>query len=279
MAGASPRKHGPAGSIAAMRCALVVPTYQEAGNIERFLKEVRSALPEATVYVLDDASPDGTGALAEQAADDLGNIVVVHRTAKEGLGAAYRHGFAEVLDAGFDVIIQMDVDFSHDPSLLPSFAAAITEDGFDVAVGSRYVPGGATPDWPLRRSMLSRYGNEYARAALRLGMHDATSGYRAYAADALRRIRVTTTRSNGYAFMIETGYRLTMDRVTVKEIPIVFRDRTEGESKMSVRIMAETMLSVTWWGTCIRFPKLTDRFRATGLGERLSSITGPTSPR
>ena len=259
-----------------MSSALVVPTYQEAGNIERFLKEARTALPDATIYVLDDASPDGTGALAERCATDLGNIVVVHRPHKEGLGSAYRHGFAVALDGDHDVVIQMDVDFSHDPGLLPEFDRAIRS-GSDVAVGSRYVPGGSTPDWPLRRRMLSRYGNEYARAALRLGMHDATSGFRAYSADALRGIRVQTTRSNGYAFMIETGYRLTMRRASVREIPIVFRDRTEGESKMSVRIMAETMLSVTWWGTCIRFPGPTDRFRATRLGERLSALTGPTS--
>ncbi|HNI35424.1 MAG TPA: polyprenol monophosphomannose synthase [Microthrixaceae bacterium] len=259
-----------------MPTALVVPTYQEAGNIERFLKEVRSALPDMTVFVCDDNSPDGTGAIAERIGAELGNIEVVHRHAKEGLGAAYRHGFDHALDAGFDVILQMDVDFSHDPSLLPQFESAIRE-GFDVAVGSRYVPGGATPDWPLRRRMLSRYGNEYARAALRLGMHDATSGYRGYRADMLRAIHFETTRSNGYGFMIETGYRLTAAGAKVREIPIVFHDRTEGESKMSVPIMAETMLSVTWWGTCIRAPRLTDRFRATKLGRRLWSFTGPSS--
>jgi len=170
----------------------------------------------------------------------------------------------------------MDVDFSHDPAVLPLLRQQIL-DGADVAVGSRYVAGGSTPDWPLRRRMLSRYGNEYARRALRLAMHDATSGYRAYAADTLRGIHFETTRSNGYGFMIETGYRLTAAKAKVTEIPIVFHDRTEGESKMSVPIMAETMLSVTWWGTCIRAPKLTNRFRATKLGRRLWSFTGPSS--
>jgi dolichol-phosphate mannosyltransferase len=209
----------------------------------------------------------------------LGGIEVIHRPVKEGLGAAYRHGFSHVLGLGYDVIMQMDVDFSHDPALLPRFEAAIL-DGNDVAVGSRYVPGGSTPDWPLRRRMLSRYGNEYARRVLRLGMHDATSGYRAYSADTLRSIRIETTRSNNYGFMIETGYRLTAAGARVHEIPIVFHDRTEGESKMAVPTMVETMMSVTWWGTCMRAPKLTDRFRSTKLGRRLWSITGPsTAPR
>ncbi|MFN8051317.1 MAG: polyprenol monophosphomannose synthase [Acidimicrobiales bacterium] len=257
-----------------MRTALVVPTYQEAGNIERFLKEARTALPGATILVFDDSSPDGTGQIAERAAEELGGIEVVHRPSKEGLGAAYRHAFEHVLEAGYEVVIQMDVDFSHDPQLLPRFEAAIV-DGYDVAVGSRYVPGGSTPDWPARRRLLSRYGNEYARRVLRLGMHDATSGYRSYSAETLRRIRVGTTRSNGYGFMIETGYRLTGRGASVTEIPIVFHDRTEGESKMSVRIMSETMLSVTWWGLCIRFPKITDRFRSTGLARRLLAITAP----
>src|SRR4051812_26971518 len=176
-----------------MRTALVVPTYQEAGNIERFLKEAHTALPDATIFVFDDSSPDGTGEIAERVAADIGHVEVVHRPAKEGLGAAYRHAHRHALDQGYDVIIQMDVDFSHDPHQLPDFEAAI-RDGPDVAVGSRYVPGGSTPDWPFRRRALSRYGNEYARAALRLSMHDATSGYRAYAAGTLRAIRVDTTR-------------------------------------------------------------------------------------
>lgn len=257
-----------------MRTALVVPTYQEAGNIERFLKEAHTALPDATILVVDDNSPDGTGEIAERIGQDIPQVEVLHRTAKEGLGAAYRHGFEHVLDRDYDIVIQMDVDLSHDPSLLPEFRDSIAN-GFAVAVGSRYVPGGATPDWPLRRRALSRYGNEYARFMLRLAMRDATSGYRAYAASTLREIRVLGTRSNGYTFMIETGYRITQAGLSVREIPIVFRDRTEGESKMAVPTMAETTLSVTWWGMCIRFPKLTDRFRATRLGRRLHSLTGP----
>jgi len=259
-----------------MRTALVVPTYQEAGNIERFLKEVRSVLPDMTVIVCDDNSPDGTGRIADRMATELGGIEVVHRPGKEGLGAAYRHGLTHALDEGYELIMQMDVDFSHDPHVLPRLHQAIL-DGADVAVGSRYVPGGSTPDWPLRRRMLSRYGNEYSRFMLRLSFNDATAGFRAYTAPVLRSIRVGTTRTNGYGFMIETGYRLTMAGADVREIPIAFHDRTEGESKMAVRTMAETMLSVTWWGLCIRFPRITDRFRATSLGRRLWSVTGPAS--
>jgi dolichol-phosphate mannosyltransferase len=259
-----------------MPTALVVPTYQEAGNIERFLKEAHNALPDATIVIFDDSSPDGTGEIAERVGRDLGNVEVVHRPAKEGLGAAYRHAFTYALEGGFDVVISMDCDFSHDPHVLPELEAAV-RGGADVAIGSRYVPGGSTPDWPLRRRMLSRYGNEYARTALRLAMHDATAGFRAYSADALRGIRHETTRSNNYGFMIETGYRLTLDHARVAEIPIVFHDRTEGESKMAVPTMVETMLSVTWWGLCLRAPKLTDRFRATSLGRRLYSVTGPAA--
>ena len=259
-----------------MRTALVVPTYQEAGNIERFLKEVRSVLPDMTVIVCDDNSPDGTGRIADRMAEDLGQIDVVHRPGKEGLGAAYRHGLTYALDEGYDIIMQMDVDFSHDPAVLPLLHQAVV-DGADVAVGSRYVAGGSTPDWPLRRRMLSRYGNEYSRFMLQLSFNDTTAGFRAYAAPILRSIRVGTTRTNGYGFMIETGYRLTVAGAKVVEIPIAFHDRTEGESKMAVRTMAETMVSVTWWGLCIRFPKTTNRFRATALGRRLWSVTGPAS--
>lgn len=259
-----------------MRTALVVPTYQEAGNIERFLKEVRAAVPEVTVIVCDDNSPDGTGEMADRMAEELGGVEVIHRPGKEGLGAAYRHGLTHALDEGYELVMQMDVDFSHDPAVLPALRQAVL-DGADVAVGSRYVPGGSTPDWPLHRRMLSRYGNEYAKFMLRLSFNDTTAGFRAYRAPILRTIRVGTTRTNGYGFMIETGYRLTQAQARVTEVPIAFHDRTEGESKMAVRTMAETMLSVTWWGLCIRFPRATERFRRTALGRRLWTVTGPAA--
>ncbi|MEZ5252824.1 MAG: polyprenol monophosphomannose synthase [Microthrixaceae bacterium] len=260
-----------------MRTALVVPTYQEAGNIERFLREVRAALPEADVFVFDDNSPDGTGELAERVAEELGRIDVVHRPSKEGLGAAYRHGISHVLGLGYEIVMQMDVDFSHDPAVLPRLRQAIL-DGADVAVGSRYVPGGATPDWPLRRRMLSKYGNTYSRVMLGLVFNDATAGFRAYRAPVLEQISFHTTRANGYGFMIETGFRLSDAGATVTEVPIIFRDRTVGESKMAIPTMVETMSMVTWWGLCRRAPKLTGRFRTTRLGERLADSSGATPP-
>ena len=259
-----------------MRTALVVPTYLEAGNIERFLREARAALPDADIFVFDDNSPDGTGEVAERVGAEIGGVEVVHRPSKEGLGAAYRHGLSHALALGYEIIMQMDVDFSHDLAVLPQLRDAVVA-GADVAVGSRYVPGGSTPDWPLRRRMLSRYGNTYARVALGLSFNDATAGFRAYRAPILRAISFHTTRSNGYGFMIETGYRLSQANASVTEIPIVFRDRTVGESKMAVPTMVETMALVTWWGLCRRAPRLTARFRTTRIGERLYQSTGPST--
>jgi dolichol-phosphate mannosyltransferase len=254
-----------------MRCALVVPTYQEAENIEPYLRAARLALPDAHIVVCDDASPDGTGEIAEKVGADIGGVQVLHRSAKEGLGAAYRHGFAVALEEGNEIIIQMDVDFSHPHSMLPGMVAAI-EDGADVVVGSRYIPGGATPDWSLHRRLLSSWGNLYARWALRLTMRDTTSGFRAYRASALQRIHFETTRANGYGFQIETAYRLGASDARVVERPLVFMDRVRGTSKMSVRIMIENTALVTWWGMCRRAPEATDRFRRTSVGRRLESV-------
>jgi len=257
-----------------VKTTLVVPTYQEAENIGPFLRAAHEALPEARIVVCDDNSPDGTGRLAEEVGAELGCVEVLHRTAKEGLGAAYRHGFRVAIDGGADIVVQMDVDFSHPPSLLPELVRAV-EAGADVAVGSRYVPGGGTPDWPFHRRFLSNYGNLYARFQLRLGMRDATSGLRAYRSSILEDIRFGTTRANGYGFQIETGYRLTDIGARVVEVPLVFHDRVHGQSKMSVRIMAENMALVTWWGLCLRAPRLTGRFRATSAGRYLAERTTP----
>jgi dolichol-phosphate mannosyltransferase len=251
-----------------MRCALVVPTYQEAENIEGFLRAARLALPDAHIVVCDDASPDGTGELAEKVGADIGGVEVLHRPSKDGLGAAYRHGFAVALEAGHEIVIQMDVDFSHPHSMLPAMVAAV-EDGADVVVGSRYIPGGATPDWSMHRRLLSSCGNLYARWALGLEMRDATSGFRAYRASALRAIRFETTRFNGYGFQIETAYRLGWSEASIVEHPLVFMDRVRGTSKMSIPIMIEDTALVTWWGVCRRFPHLTDRFRRSALGRRV----------
>jgi dolichol-phosphate mannosyltransferase len=254
---------------------LVVPTYQEVENIDPFLRAVRRADPDLNVLIVDDASPDGTGSLAEEVGSELGGVEVLHRPGKLGLGAAYRHGFAHALSAGHDVIAQMDADFSHDPAVLPELLAGLAES--DVMIGSRYVPGGDVPGWTWIRRSLSSWGNSYARAMLRLSMRDATTAFRAYRADALRAIDIEGTTANGYLFQIETAYRISTSGLRVQEIPITFADRLAGSSKMAVvRTMAETELRVTWWGLALRAPGLTDRLRATGPGRFLQSRVRPS---
>jgi dolichol-phosphate mannosyltransferase len=230
-----------------VRCAVVVPTYNEIDNIDRFLRAVRSTVPEADIVVVDDNSPDGTGQAAEQAAAELGHVKVLHRAGKLGLGSAYRNGFAMALDENYDVIVSMDVDFSHDPAVIPRLLAEI-ESGADAVIGSRYVSGGSTADWPLHRRLLSRWGNRYTGLVLGVRVRDCTSGFRAYRAEALRAIRPETTTAEGYAFLTELARRLVTHGSTVAEVPIVFRDRERGTSKMSSRIIIESMLLVTRWG-------------------------------
>lgn len=255
----------------------MVPTYQEADNIVPFLRAVRAAAPGVDVVVADDDSPDGTGKLAEEAAEELGRVEVLHRPGKAGLGAAYRHGFRHVLDQGYDVVCQMDADFSHDPAVLPRLLAAV-EGGADVAVGSRYVPGGSAPDWTWFRRRLSRWGNAYARAMLRLRVRDATAAFRAYRAAVLEDMDIDGTRANGYLFQIETAYRLSALGARVVELPITFTDRVAGTSKMAVlRNMAETELRVTWWGLSLRAPRLSGRLRNTPPGRYLEGRVRPAA--
>jgi glycosyltransferase involved in cell wall biosynthesis len=231
-----------------MRTMIVLPTYQEAANIVEALERIRAAAPEADVLVVDDSSPDGTADLASATAQERGQIALLVRPRKEGLGAAYRHGFQEALDRGYEVIVQMDADLSHDPATLPTLLAEV-ERGAEMVIGSRYVPGGSIPHWPWYRRALSRYGNRYACIVLRMTVHDATSGFRAYRAKALRQIKFETTRAKGYGFQIETAYRMSnLSRVGLVEVPIVFTDRVRGQSKMSLAVMAEELLLVTWWG-------------------------------
>ncbi len=230
-----------------MRAVVVVPTYNERENVVEFVRAVRAAVPEADVLVIDDNSPDGTGQLADEVAAEVGQVKVLHRPGKQGLGSAYRHGFTLALDEGYDVIVSMDVDFSHDPSVIPSMIAAI-EQGADAVVGSRYVPGGGTVNWPLHRRVLSRWGNRYTGSVLGLGIRDCTSGFRAYRATAMRSIDHATTTAEGYAFLTELVRRLVAKGYVVTEVPITFRDREFGASKMSGRIIAESMMLVTRWG-------------------------------
>jgi dolichol-phosphate mannosyltransferase len=225
----------------------VLPTYNEAETIVGFLRAVRQAVPDADVIVVDDNSPDGTAALAEETASELGRIKVLHRAGKLGLGAAYRHGFTTAFDEGYEAIVSMDSDFSHDPATIPTMLQLVT-DGADAVIGSRYVPGGATVDWPLRRRLLSKWGNRYTAAVLRLPVRDCTSGFRAYRADALQAIDPASTKAEGYAFLTELVRKLIANGAKIVETPIVFRDRQFGTSKMSGRIIAESMVLVTKWG-------------------------------
>ncbi len=253
---------------------LVVPTYQEGENIERFLRAVRGTCPDMDVLVVDDNSPDGTGQIAERVAAELGGVSVLHRASKEGLGAAYRHGFRHALDQGYDVVGQMDADFSHDPEVLPQLLAAVRA-GADVSVGSRYVEGGGA-DWTWSRRMLSQWGNWYARKMLRLRIHDATTAFRIYGPGVLDRIDIDGTRANGYLFQIETAFRVSVSDASVTELPIFFVDRVAGNSKMAVvRTMVETELRVTWWGLSMRMPGMSRWFRASGPGQYLESKMRP----
>ena len=230
-----------------MRVMLAVPTYNEAPNIEELLTRLRTAVPSADILVIDDNSPDGTADIAEQTGRSLGNIEVLRRPAKHGLGAAYRAGFGVGIHRGYDLICQMDADLSHDPDALVDLIGAV-EAGADLAIGSRYVPGGTIPHWPPLRRALSRYGNLYASAMLTHGVKDSTSGYRAFRAAALEGIKFEQTHANGYLFQIEMAYRVILWGGTIAEVPIAFTDRVRGTSKMSWRVVVEEMWSVTRWG-------------------------------
>jgi dolichol-phosphate mannosyltransferase len=243
-----------------VRRLVITPTYLEAENIDEFLRRARAAVPGADILVVDDNSPDGTADIAEKTAAELGSIDVLRRPAKTGLGSAYRAGFAIGLDKGYDVLVQIDADLSHDPSVLPNLLREV-ESGADLAIGSRYVPGGEIPHWPWFRRALSRYGNQYAAFVLGTAVHDGTAGYRAYRADTLKAIDYSTTRAKGYGFQLETAYRVHQWGGRIVELPIVFTDRLRGYSKMTWRVAAEELLLVTWWGIRDRFRPLWRRRR------------------
>jgi dolichol-phosphate mannosyltransferase len=211
------------------------------------LARVRAVVPAASILVVDDGSPDGTAELAEARAAELGQIEVLRRPAKAGLGSAYRAGFAHGLAAGHLALVEMDADLSHDPDDLVRLLGALA-DGADLAIGSRYVPGGATPEWPLPRRLLSRWANRYAGFMLGLPVRDTTAGFRAYRAELLQRIDFGASQADGYAFQVELTYDAHRAGGRIVEVPISFSDRVLGRSKMSGRIVVEAMLLVTWWG-------------------------------
>lgn len=234
-------------SVDPVRTLVVMPTYQEAENVVEVLTRVRAAVPDVDVLIVDDNSPDGTADLARAVAAELGQIEVLVRPTKDGLGNAYRHGFRVGLDEGYQRLVQMDADLSHDPAALPSLLAAL-DAGNAAVIGSRYVPGGSIPHWPWHRRALSKWGNRYACAVLGMSVRDATAGYRAYDATTLVDIDVFSTRAKGYGFQIETAYRVSRAGRRLAEVPIAFTDRVRGNSKMSLAVMVEELLLVTWWG-------------------------------
>jgi dolichol-phosphate mannosyltransferase len=243
-----------------LRTLIVLPTYDEAENIGTVLRAIRSSAPQADVLVVDDSSPDGTADLAEALAADLGQVKVLRRPGKQGLGRAYCAGFAVGLAEGYEILIEMDADLSHDPTDLPSLITAV-EHGADLAIGSRYVPGGTIPDWTWHRKALSRWGNRYAAAVLGLGVNDATSGFRAYRASTLAELDLDDVRSDGYGFQVELTFKAVRNGAKVWEIPIAFVDRREGESKMSRHIVTEAFTHVTAWG--VKDVATLRRFRRT----------------
>jgi dolichol-phosphate mannosyltransferase len=226
------------------RTLVVLPTLDEVANIRAVLTGIRRSLPAADVLVVDDGSTDGTPEIAEAVADVLGQIRVLRRVGPKGLGPAYRAGFAIGLRSGYDVLVEMDADLSHDPAALPALVDRVVR-GADLAIGSRYVAGGSTPGWPARRRALSRAGGWYARSLLGLGVRDVTSGYRAYRGDLLRALDLGAVTTTGYGFQIDMTDRARRAGAVIREVPITFRDRTAGESKMSAAIVREALLMVT----------------------------------
>ena len=224
---------------------VVVPTYNEAENLAEMVAALRGL--GVDVLVVDDGSPDGTGDLADELAAGDDSVHVLHRTERVGLGPAYAAGFARALDAGYRIICQMDCDFSHDPADVPRLVDAV-ERGADVAIGSRYVAGGGVENWPWHRRWLSAGGNLYARKMLRSSVRDMTAGFRAFRADALKRLDPGSCEASGYGFQVETAWRAGLAGLAIREIPIVFRDRIAGTSKMDTRIAVEAMWLVTRWG-------------------------------
>lgn len=238
---------------------VIIPTYNESLTLEKTVARLHTAVPEAEVLIVDDGSPDGTGRLADEMADHDARVHVLHRIAKEGLGAAYVAGFRWALERGCNVVVEMDADGSHQPEELPRLLDALS--GADLVLGSRYVPGGSVVNWAKRRQLLSRGGNVYNRLLLGIQLHDTTSGYRAFTADTLREIDLDTVASQGYCFQIDLAWRAVLAGRQVIEVPITFVEREQGESKMGPAIVREALIRVTRWGVKHRMEQLRSRLR------------------
>lgn len=228
-----------------MRTLVVMPTYNERDNLPTVARRVFSANPEVDLLVVDDNSPDGTGRLAEELAAGEPRLKVLHRPGKGGLGAAYRAGFEWGIAAGYDVLVEMDADGSHQPEQLPRLLQAL--ESVDVALGSRWTAGGSVVNWPAHRKLLSKGGSWYARTLLGLPTRDATGGYRAFRVAAIERMGLLQSEAQGYVFQVDSTYRAHRAGLRVREVPIDFIERTAGESKMSRAIVLEAMWQVTLW--------------------------------
>ncbi|MDP8932331.1 MAG: polyprenol monophosphomannose synthase [Actinomycetota bacterium] len=226
---------------------VIVPTYNERDALEEVVRGLLAASPFVEVLIVDDSSPDGTGEIAERLAAEHGRVRVLHRPTKGGLGSAYRSGFRWGLDQGYDVLVEMDADLSHDPAALPQLLAAAS--WADLVVGSRYVPGGSTKGWPWHRRALSRAGNRYVQLVSGVPVHDATSGYRAFRREVLEELDVDSLRSEGYSFQLETVLAAWRAGFTIAELPITFVERRSGASKISRAIILEALWRVLVWSS------------------------------
>jgi dolichol-phosphate mannosyltransferase len=238
------------------RVVVVIPTYNEADNLAWIVGRLRTAVPEVDVLVVDDGSPDGTGAIANELARADAQVSVVHRTVKAGLGAAYLHGFSVALGRGYDVVGEMDADGSHQPEQLPLLLAAL-EDA-DLVIGSRWVRGGRVVNWPLSRKLLSVGGNLYARVLLGIPVRDVTAGYRLFRRSTLEAIDLAGVESSGYCFQVDLAWRTTKAGQRVVEVPIEFVERVRGESKMNRGVATESLQRITGWGIAERRRQVRD---------------------
>jgi dolichol-phosphate mannosyltransferase len=236
---------------------VIVPTYNEADNIRPLAAAILAALPDATILVVDDSSPDGTGDIADELAAGDPRIRVRHRTAKQGLGRAYLDGFSVALTGSAAIVVQMDADFSHDPVALPSLVGPIQRGEADLVIGSRYTRGGGVVDWGLGRRLISRCGSLFARVVLGLSPNDLTGGFKAWRGTTLAAIPFDAIHAGGYVFQIETTFRASRARARIREVPITFQDRRVGQSKMSRRIIVEAFVVVVQ----LRLEELTSRWR------------------
>lgn len=241
-----------------MRVVTIIPTFNEIESLPDTLARLRAAVPDSDVLIVDDNSPDGTGDFADGKAAVDPRVHVLHRKGKEGLGAAYLAGFRWGLERGYDALVEMDADGSHRPEQLPELLRA-SQEGADLVIGSRWIPGGEVVNWPLHRKLISRAGSFYSRTLLGLDVHDITAGYRVFRRTTLEQLDLSQVESVGYGFQVDMTFRVALARLSIVEVPITFVERVLGDSKMSGNIVFEAMSNVTKWGLRARWRKLLAR--------------------